>query len=159
MLHGIEIPVGGRATDPEFDLIDIVERIEEQGKRFSWWVYYIGSIYHEDVNPEDHGAILRFSRDLEKSATGLPILWPDLKQLADQTYQVINGVFLGYEEGAELFDAKGKCIQENCEFIFVAFDSTNWQVFAKDEDIIRVFEKDFVDAKRIPAPYTDIGCF
>lgn len=85
-----------------------------------------------------------FEEQIDESKNGLPIKWDDINTLATKFYQIINIIVIGckdenllhrYEDAQEMY--------ETCDVVIEMFDSSYWEVFAKDEDLINKLAKKF----------------
>ncbi len=113
-------------------LLDILEEVHH-GSSFYWSILYL-----EATGPLGEGrSIAAFEKQIYDSENGLFITWEDLKLLCMKFYQIIDISLIGckninllrrYENDQE--------IHETCDIVIEMIDSTYWEIFSKDEQLI-----------------------
>lgn len=114
------------------DLTEILKQIKD-GNSLFWSILFldvIGNLGEGRSNPF-------FSDQINKSKEGFRISWEDLNSLASKCEQVIDILVVGckdklllqrYEDDQEMY--------EKCDIVIEMIDSTFWQVFSKDQQLI-----------------------
>jgi hypothetical protein len=145
---------GIRILDKENNLVsvelpDILEKIPE-GNLFSWSILYLEATGHlgEDKS------IPVFEEQILKSEKGFYITWDDLKLLASKLWDVMDLVLIGckdknllhrYENDQEMY--------ETCDVVIEMFDSSYWEIFSKDDQLLLRLEKKFREVLNLTSDF------
>ena len=123
-------------------LVDILVFIE-LGGLFYWMITF------SDVMPSRGNE--DFIMEMEKQITplrGCPINWKDLKLLSDKIYQEIDLTIVGCKNKRFLYKySTDQEMHEMCDISIEMIDSSYWQVFSKDEDLINRLTSKFKEVK------------
>lgn len=145
MSSGIRI----RDKDNSFvsiELRDILSLIEKGGE-FSWSILFLWAT-------GDLGAgrsIPDFEEEVRLSKSGIHMDWPELVSLSEKFQQTIDIVAIGCGDEANLrrFETDEEMYRE-CDLVIVMFDSSYWEIYSKDSDLIDRMEKHFKYTERLP---------
>lgn len=122
-------------------LYDILKEISN-GSLFAWSILCLEA----SGNLGSDKSILEFEKGINESERGLFITWEELNMLSKKFHQIINMVLLGckdknflrrYEHDREM------C--ETCDIVIDMMDSSYWEVFSKDEQLINRLALKFKD--------------
>ncbi|HEV8051907.1 MAG TPA: hypothetical protein VGP47_05385 [Parachlamydiaceae bacterium] len=132
-------------------LLDILKEIEK-GYSFYWSILFldfIGNLGENRPNPS-------FSYEINESKNGFRIGWMDLNSLSSNCEQIIDIIVLGckdqeflkrYEDDQEMY--------ETCDFVIEMVDSTFWEVFSKDESLIKRLAAKFKTVEFLETNYKE----
>ena len=131
------------------ELPDILSEIPN-GNDFFWSILYL----YASGNLGEGKSMLEFTKQVNISEKGLAILWNDLKSLGDKFYEVIDLILIAckdksllhrYEEDQEMY--------ETCDIVINMFDSSFWEVFSKDDQLITKLASKFKDIKFLESDF------
>lgn len=120
-------------------LLDVLPEIEN-GERFHWSIldlYAMGDLGTGRSIPD-------FEEEVIESERGISIEWQELVFLAKHIEQIYDIVLLGclnpdqikrYQTDEEMYEA--------CDIVIVMFDSSYWELFTKDKNLIEKWIKKF----------------
>ncbi len=134
---------GIRISDGEGDVLrvklsDILNTISN-GKLFHWAILYLWAT--GDLG--EGKSMPAFEESIKNSEKGLLISWEDIQLLSKQFYQVIEIGLIGCKNKSLLHRYKDNHVMyEQCDIVIEMIDSSYWEVFSKDPDLIeRLGEK------------------
>lgn len=144
----IKMTYGIRILDKEnrvviVNLPDILCEIQN-GNQFHWSILYL----YTTGNLGEGKSIPEFEDQILESDRGFFLSWKDLNTLAEKFEQIYDIVILGsmnedvikrYNTDEEMYEA--------CDIVIVMFDSSFWEVFAKDKGLIERWAKKFKDVE------------
>lgn len=121
-----------------FDLVDILNCIKDIGSNYNWAILdiYLTSKQNSNLN------VLELEKEVNSKDEFFKISFVDLLKLSGKFNQVIDGKFI-----ASRGDFKNridiKDIEEKCDIVIEAIDSSYWTVFSKDSRIIELLTSTF----------------
>lgn len=130
-------------------LPDILREINN-GNLLNWSILYLYGM----GNLKDGGSIEHLENNINKSKNGFFIRWNELNALAnnfDQVYDIIiiasrdEELLHRYEIDQEMY--------ETCDIVIEMIDSGYWEVFSKDEDLIKRLGRKFKDIKFLESDF------
>jgi hypothetical protein len=71
----------------------------------------------------------------------------ELRELADELAQVIDGIFAGYR--GEPPSRSDKDLRHTTEIVIEAFDSTFWRVYARDAGVAEQLRRTYTDVRDV----------
>jgi hypothetical protein len=98
--------------------------------------------------------MLELERTANESPTGLILSWAQLREYAQGLKEIVNGTFIAYAEGVLVPHFHlGMDIYAPSELVIEAVDTTYWQVYARDEQLLRRIQGTFrrVEVLALPA--------
>ena len=124
-----------------FDLQEVLEAIEPEGRHLSWSIRELEATAFADVLDRP---INEFERLAANSPSGLAISWDELVALSRGLKQTINGTFVG----TRVADSTGGLSDEKNRFdsdkvIIHAIDGTLWEVHTRQSSIVERFKNKF----------------
>ena len=124
-------------------LLDILDIIPN-GNLFYWSILYLRAIGHLDEGK----SMPFFEEQINKSEKGLYISWEELKSLAKMFYQEIDLILIGNKNQQSLCRYQSETeMCENCDIVIQMIDSSYWEVFSKDKDVIEKLASNFKQIK------------
>jgi hypothetical protein len=120
---------------------DVLASLAPEADDLEWSILDIGDIVVDDSTTLD---VIALERDVLESSTGLQLSFEQLSRFADDTTQVIDGLFVGCIEAAprpRRHDADTAILSE-AAMVVAAFDSTVWLVSASEPVLARIM-RDF----------------
>ena len=114
------------------ELPDILKEIHN-GSSLHWSILYLCASGHLGEGK----SIPEFEKQIYDSEKGFFIKWEDLNSLSNKFYEVIDIIIIGctskelllrYENDQEMY--------ETCDLVIEMVDSSYWEVFSKDEELI-----------------------
>jgi hypothetical protein len=81
------------------------------------------------------------------SPKGLEMRSSELRELADELAQVIDGIFAGYR--GEPPSRSDKDLRHTTEIVIEAFDSTFWRVYARDAGVAEQLRRTYTDVRDV----------
>jgi len=124
-------------------IFDILEEVRE-GNLFHWTILFL------DGTPmPGHGKFLKeYEKQVNKSENGLRITWEELNLLSQKYHQIIDMILIGSKD-VNLLHRYGidQEMYETCDFVIEMFDTSFWEVFSKNEELINRFAVKSKDTK------------
>ncbi len=144
---------GIRILDSEGDVVsvnlnDILDVIDF-GDSLHWSILFLWAT----GNLGEDKSMPLFERDIFKSENGLFISWQELKSLSNKFDQVIDLTLIGcknknflrrYKTDREKYD--------NCDVVIKMIDSSYWEIYAKDECLIKKVKEMFNETEYLSEP-------
>jgi hypothetical protein len=131
------------------ELPDILKEIPN-GESFKWSILYLEA--SGDLG--EGKSILDLEKEANKSQNGLLIEWDAINTLAPKFFQIIDMILIGcknenflrrYETDQEMY--------ETCDIVINMFDSSYWEIFSKDEQLINRLASKFKDVKFLESDF------
>lgn len=120
------------------DLLDRVPIADE----LNWAVLEIWAVAQDD----DIDVVV-LERQADESPNGIVMTAVELRRLAHQLHQFIDGIVVGYrDQPPKHSDAD---LRDTAEVVIEAIDSTQWRIYARDEVIVEGLRRDFQDVRDI----------
>jgi hypothetical protein len=148
--NGIRISDGeGYVT---VELIDILQQVKN-GDQFYWSILFIDAVSYL----KDSSDMFAFQEEVNELERGFFINWKDLNAFSKKCGQVIDIMILGtkdknlilrYEDEQDAYEA--------CDIVIQMIDSSYWQVFSKDEDLICRLGSKFKKIEYINSNYLEV---
>jgi len=131
-------------------LPEILEEIH-QGPLFHWSILYLEAMGHLG---EDRSMPV-FENQIYNSERGLFILWDDLNLLSKEFYQIIDITIIGCKDKCALRRYKNdQEMYDSCDFVIEMIDSSYWEIFSKNEELIKRLAVKFKKVEIIESDYT-----
>jgi hypothetical protein len=120
-------------------LPDILEQIEN-GNLFNWSILFLKASGHLGGGK----SIIIFQEQINDSEAGLFIKWDELNSFSKKFFEVVDITIIGckdkkllrrYKEDREMY--------ENYDIVIEMIDTSYWEVFSKDVDLINRLAKKF----------------
>lgn len=125
------------------ELPDILEEIPN-GNLFHWSILCLEAMGHL----EEGKSIPVFEKQIGDSEKGLFIDWNDLNTLSKKFYQIIDITLIGCKDKNLLRRYKNdQEMYETCDMIIEMIDSSYWEIFSKDDQLINRLSKKFKDTE------------
>jgi hypothetical protein len=121
-----------------FDLVDILNCIKDIGGNYNWAILdiYITSKHNSNLN------VLELENEINSKDELFKISFVDLLNLSSKINQVIDGKFIASKgDFNKIIDIIE--LEEKCDIVIEAIDSTYWTVFSKDRRIIELLKSKF----------------
>jgi len=109
------------------ELLDLVDT-----KVLRWSILEIWAIAKDDATD-----VLNLEQRCAASPTGLLVSGAELRLIALQLAQVIDGIFVGYEGDPPTRVTAD--LREDCEVVIEAIDSTLWRIYAREAMLMERF--------------------
>ena len=145
MTHAIEINDSSKNV-LTVTLTDLLEKIASSGCRLNWTILYV----YATGNLGNEKSMLNFEDEVNNSKDGMLISWQELILLAPKFDQIYDILIIGCDDLRALkkYDDE-KEMYEKCDLVLDLFDSSYWQIFAKNEIVIDTIKNSFNDTKMI----------
>lgn len=128
------------------DLPDILAALEPEGQNLRWSI----------LDLEARGDLSRLGttmqnleQQIENAPNGLILEWKDLKQLAGEFDQIINGTLAGCRNPEVLNQINIEDLQSACDIVIQAIDSSLWSVYSRDDGILQKLRSAFREVKTV----------
>lgn len=132
-------------------LQDILSEISN-GDQFVWSILYFygdGSLVTK--------SIMDFESEIKNLEKGLILKWKDLNELADCFYDVWGILIIGCENKENIIRYEtDKKMYETCDIVIEMIDSSYWEVFSKDELLLRKLTEKFNEMEVLSSDFQDI---
>ena len=133
------------------DFVDILAEINN-GNSFYWSILFlevIGNLGEERLNPP-------FAENINKSVNGLFMDWEGLNSIAKKFEQVIDMIVLGCKDKNKLqrYEIEQE-MYETCDIVIQMVDSSFWEVFSIDVQLIERLEKKFKQIKFLESDFLE----
>lgn len=144
------IELGNSACVPAFDLRHILSALPLCLRAPHWRVLWLGDYLWVDQESEHSGPALLAA--VEADPCGIGLTWQELVALAKDIRQVVYGVFVGYDSGAEIctsqlywsaYSAAHPPLLPNAAVIIEAVDSSHWHVASRSNALTAPFQANF----------------
>ena len=139
-------------TDKGFsgtDLSDILNVLEAFGPGLSWTILELEA----EAKPDWSGNMSKLREQIARSPSCLKLNWSELVCLAGDLEQVIDGVFVGVRKGEPTPTLPlDRGLYESSEIVIHAFDTTLWEVCARDKTIIEAIQNAFRGTRLLEGP-------
>ncbi len=128
------------------ELKDVISLIAEDPK-LNWSLLYLQAM----GNLGPGLSIPVFEQKVVESPRGVSIDWAELVSLSERLYQISDITAIGCKDEADLrrFETDEEMYRE-CDLVIVMFDSSYWEIYSKDSDLIDRMEKHFKYTERLP---------
>lgn len=129
------------------DLRDILSALEPEGQNLRWSVLDLEAT--GDVSRLGT-TMLDLEQQVKNAPNGLILEWKDLKQLAGEIDQIINGTVAGCQDPDVLnhLNVQGS-LRSTCDIVIEAIDSSLWRVYSSDDGILQKLKSAFRDVKDV----------
>lgn len=125
-------------------LVKILNAVASLGQNLGWYILHLQAT--GDLGEER--SLGKLMDRINQAQEAYQIDWSELVVLANHLDQVIDGVFVGCKDQKPF---KKSCeddeLEERCELVIDAFDSSYWRVYAKNSEIIKNLCGVFSEAK------------
>lgn len=144
--------IGIRILDGEDNVVSVklsdILNIIDDGNIFNWAILFSDIILVSEITLQEGKSIIAQEKQINKSANGLHISWGELKSLSKKIHQEIDLIIIGCKNKENLHRYNSDIIMYNtCDIVIEMIDSSFWQVFSKDGDLIKRLAKKFKDTK------------
>lgn len=125
------------------ELPDILKEIRD-GHAFYWLILFLEG----PIKPDSDKFVIDFMCNIDNAIDGLYVNWGELNLLSKSLYQIIDSIIIGsknknllnrYENHQDMY--------ETCDIVINMFDSSYWEVFSNNEDLINRLAIKFNDVK------------
>jgi len=131
------------------DLSDILNVLEVFGSGLSWAILELEA----EAKPDWSRNMSELREQIARSPSGLKLSWSELVSLAEDFEQVINGVFVGVRKGEPIPTLPlDQGLYESSEIVIHAFDTTLWEVCARDKTITEAIQNAFKGTRLLEGP-------
>lgn len=125
------------------ELQEILKEIDD-GELYYWSILFFDGMGHL----KNGKAIPTFAKEALHSKKGILISWNELNVLADSLEQIFDILIIGCKDFKNIIRYKDdREMYETCDIVINMFDSSYWEVFSKDEDLIQRLAAKFKDVK------------
>lgn len=129
-------------------LSDILNEIPK-GDSFKWSILNL-----EGMGKVEEITIQDLEKEVDDSPKGLFLKWESLKELTTKLPQIIDMVLIGAQDESNLKHyPDDQEMYETCDIVIVMFDSSYWEVFAKNESLIQSFASKFKGVKFLESDF------
>lgn len=131
------------------ELPDILQEIHN-GNLLSWSILYLEATGHLGEGQ----SITDFEKLIKYSKKGLFITWDNLNALSHKFYDLMHIIIIGSKDDALLRRyEKDQEMYETCDVVIEMFDSSYWEIFSKNEDLINRLAAKFKDIKLLESDF------
>jgi hypothetical protein len=130
-------------------LQDILKEIQN-GDLFNWSIlYFYGSGTLKDGKP-----IMVFDEEIRKAKKGLLLNWNELNELSNCFSDVWDIVIIGCKDEKLISRYTNyQTMYETCDIVIEMVDSSYWEIFSKDPDLINKLSLKFKDIKFLESDF------
>jgi len=125
------------------ELPDILMEIHD-GNLFYWSILYL----YATGNLGEGKSITDLEQQILDSDKGLVISWEEINNLSHKFYDLMDLTLIGSKDNKFLHRYKNyQEMYETCDFVIEMVDSSCWEVFSKDQELINSLAAKFQDIK------------
>jgi hypothetical protein len=129
------------------ELTDIFHEILD-GDALNWSILYFYGTGHL----KNGTSIPAFEEETNRSEKGLLINWKDLNLLAINLWDIFDSLIIGCRKQEMISRyTNDQEMYESCDIVIEMVDSSYWEVFSKDEDLINRLAAKFKEVKLLQA--------
>lgn len=146
---------GIRILDSENNVVsvklpDILQEIHN-GATFHWSILFLDSM--GDLCKEK--SIPEFEKEISNSKIGLQLEWKELNVLSKKFYQIIDLTLIGCKDKQKLRRFTNTLeMYKNCDIVIEIIDSSYWEVYSKDEQLINRLAEKFEEIEFLKPNYS-----
>lgn len=131
------------------ELQDILKEISD-GELLNWAVLYLEATGHLD----DGRSIRAFEEQIINSENGFFINWNELNKVSKKINQIIDITLLGCKNKNDLRRYENsQAMYENCDIVIEMIDSSYWEIFSKNEQLIAKLASKFINVNLLNSDY------
>jgi hypothetical protein len=131
------------------EIKDILEE-SQNGHLFYWSILFFYGSGHLDRGK----SIVTFAEDIRKNERGFPLTWDELMELIKCFYDVWDITIIGSKDPLLIrkFDSDQE-MYESCDIVIEMIDSSYWEVFSKDGNLINRLDAKFKNTKLLESDF------
>jgi hypothetical protein len=137
---------------PAIELVQLLDLLPPQARSFTWSILELEGRAKGVFR--DGRTMLELERAANESTAGLILTWEQLREYAQGLKEVISGTFVAYAAGTAIPPFQpGMDIYGPSELVIEAVDTNYWQLYARDEQLLRPIQDTFrrVEVLALPA--------
>lgn len=114
----------------------------------NWAILFSDLILVSDISLEEGKSIIAKETQINKSPNGVSFSWEELQTLSKKIHQEIDLIIVGcrnkeflhkYQNDQEMY--------ESCDIVIQMIDSSYWEVFSKDDNLIARLAQKFKEVE------------
>jgi len=93
-----------------------------------------------------------FETSINNASSGFALRWSELQELSNKFWDLMDILIIGCSDKSQVIRySSEKKMYESCDVVIDKFDSSYWEVSAKDPMLIERLANKFVDVQFLPS--------